>query len=194
MIRKVRCLSSCERWPLANGAGRPGRNSTIIVRVDIPPNVESKKQLIVDIQFKRLKIAWNVSKVSGPETVIDAELSRQVIPDESTWVIEQEGRQRILTVHLAKKVDGENWPTLLKEELSSSSASDGAPGVAKPPKELTEKQRKAREASDLLVLKSWMGKMEAPARAEIQSLLDRGVPPGDVMKLINETRRGAVKR
>ena len=162
-----------------------GRNSTIIARILLPPLVEGKKHLKIDIQQKRLKVVYTM--MSEPEVVVDSELSRQVITDESTWVIEAgEMRKRYLTIHLAKKTDGENWPVLFAEEITSA-----APVTAPPADGLTEKQRKARQASDLLVLESRMKHMEPEAQAEVQSLLERGVSPGDVVKAISNARRGA---
>ena len=176
-----------------------GRNSTIIVRLELPPNVQGKRDLSVDMRQKRLKIAFTVSKVSGPEVVVDGELARQIIADESTWVIEKEDdtRKRFLTVHLAKKVDQEKWPCLFAEEKSaglaatSDAASAAAPSAAKPPKQLTPEQQAARDASDLKLLKNnYMAKMELNAQIEVQSLLDRGARPGDIIKMMNQARRG----
>ena len=162
-----------------------GHNSTIICRILLPPLVEGKKHLKVDIQQKRLKVVYTM--MTEPEVVVDSELSRQVIADESTWVIESdEMRKRYLSIHLAKKIDGENWPVLFAEEIKS-----GAPAAAPPKDGLTEKQRKAREASDLLVLQSRLKNMEPSAQAEVQKLLDQGIAPGDVIKAISNARRVA---
>jgi hypothetical protein len=168
-----------------------GKNSTIILKLLLPPNVTRGKELIVDIKHNHLKIAYNISKVSPPEIVIDKKLRRLVISEESTWVIEEEGRRKYLSIHLAKKVDGENWSVLFADEQDEEEEKKKNNAVtAKNSSQLTQKQRDAREKSDQLVLQNLISKMGPEAKVEIEGLLAKGISAGDVLKIVNNSRRG----
>ncbi len=174
-------------WRLDNDAR--GKYSNVIARLLLPLDVQTKRDLVVRISQKRLLVQFNISKVTGPETVVDGELVRMVLAEESTWTIEEEGRERYLVLHLAKKNDGENWPALFQTDLGAVEER-----IAEKPDvkqiQQDEKLMKARAASDAIVLKGLMDKLQPEARAELDGLLAKGASPSDVLKMIQAQRQG----
>jgi hypothetical protein len=174
-------------WRLDNDAR--GKYSNVIARLLLPLDVQSKRDLVVKISQKRLLVQFNISKVTGPETVVDGELARMVLAEESTWTIEEEGRERHLVLHLAKKNDGENWPALFQTDLAAVEER-----IAEKPDnkkiEQDEKLMKARAASDAIVLRGLMEKLQPEARFELDGLLAKGASASDVIKLIQAQRQG----
>ncbi len=176
------------QWRLDNDA--KGKYSNVIARLLLPLDVQSKRDLVVKISQKRLLVQFTISKVTGPETVVDAELARLVIAEESTWTIEEDGpRERYLVFHLAKKVDGENWPALfVTDKAAVEEIIADKPDVKK--QQQDEKLMKARAASDAIVLKGMMEKLQPEARMELEGLLARGASASDVLKIIQAQRQG----
>jgi hypothetical protein len=174
-------------WRLDNDAR--GKYSNVIARLLLPLDVQSKRDLVVKISQKRLLVQFNISKVTGPETAVDGELARMVLAEESTWTIEEEGRERYLVLHLAKKTDGENWPALFQTDLAAVEER-----IAEKPDnkkiEQDEKLMKARAASDAIVLRGLMEKLQPESRVELEGLLARGASASDVIKVIQAQRQG----
>jgi hypothetical protein len=174
-------------WRLDNDAR--GKYSNVIARLLLPLDVQSKRDLVVKISQKRLLVQFNISKVTGPETAVDGELARMVLAEESTWTIEEEGRERYLVLHLAKKTDGENWPALFQTDLAAVEER-----IAEKPDnkkiEQDEKLMKARAASDAIVLRGLMEKLQPESRVELEGLLAKGASASDVIKVIQAQRQG----
>lgn len=91
--------------------------SNIICRLPLPPDVQTKRDLAVKITQTHLLVQF--VHLKEPETVVDADLARKVDVDESTWTIEEEDGKRFLVFLLAKKTNGENWPSLFAVEKES---------------------------------------------------------------------------
>ncbi len=160
-------------WRMENDPKQ--KYSNVVARLLLPPDVQNKRDLIVKISQIRLLIQFATSKVSGPETIVDAEFARKVTAEESTWTIEDEDKKRFLVLQLAKKVDGENWPSLFLQEKGA--VVEEAKNEALKPKlsdAQTEKQLKARAASDLVVLNGLMAKLAPEAKSELERLLAQG--------------------
>jgi hypothetical protein len=92
--------------------------SNIYARLPLPPDIQSKRDLSVKITQTRLVIQFVNTK--EPEMVVDALFARAVDVDESTWTIEEEDGKRFLVFLLAKKHNGENWPSLFAVEKNSA--------------------------------------------------------------------------
>jgi hypothetical protein len=157
------------QWRMENDA--KGKNSNIVCRLPLPPDVQSKRDLKIVISQTHLLIEFVISKF-GSETVVDSELARKVIADESTWTIEEEDGKRYVVLQLAKKIDGENWTALFESEKSEAEVTNAV--KPKLSDAQNEKQMKARAASDLVVLNGLMSKMAPSTRAELDGLLAKG--------------------
>ena len=179
----------------------------IIARMPLPPDVQTKRDLRVTISLHRLLVQYTTSAVSGPETALEEEFARPVLAEESTWTIEEEDgrRGKFLVLHLAKKNDSDTWPSLFKSERATnattvpsgasvvSSGAVTAPSAPGLSEAQLEKQKKARAASDLIVLRGLMEKLGPEGKSEIESMLARGANPSDVLKMIQAQRQGKIK-